>query len=150
MSDNKRALEFLKNEIALSNKEIPAVKKSLEQLQSEDPRPFFTNHNQQRIDIPVPEITKLATIVPACYHSRIKLPFIFLSRGDHFIFSGSNIERFVAESIIDAVGSGASLQIKKWFFKNSFESKYPFFYTYMLHRIRKHFPSLIYLVFSFT
>ncbi|MFW9996290.1 MAG: DUF61 family protein [Candidatus Odinarchaeota archaeon] len=148
MSGYKKPLDYLMKEIALSMRNLPAAKKSLEELVSE-PRPFITDRNREIISLPVGEINELASIVPRYYHSQVKLPFIFLSRGDYFEFSGSLVERFVVEGIIDASARG-KLQIKGRFFKSTFQSKYPYFYAYHLQRLRKHFPSLVYIAYSFS
>ena len=147
LSNYKKTLDFLANEIADFSKELPISKNCLDKLLLEE-KPGYFNRKKIKISFTRPDLLNLATIVPKRYHSSVRLPFLFIYRDDHFFFSGTDIEKFVIENLIDLGSQDDISRISKRFFSKSYESKHEYYYAYMIKRIRKRIPSLVLVAYS--
>ncbi|MHA1168346.1 MAG: DUF61 family protein [Candidatus Hodarchaeales archaeon] len=147
MSNFKRTLDFLVSEISDFSKELPVSKKTLADLLLEK-KPFFVNRKSREIILSRTGLNKLARLVPERHHSSIKLPFIFICRGDHFYFTGAAIEKFVIEILIDLHPQDDVSRTTRRFFAPSFKPKYEYYYGYMVKRVRKRIPSLVLIAYS--
>ncbi len=125
-------IAFISNEIAKLGRHLPKKREVLSHLLNSK-KPGYISQTGDFYHIRREEILSLANLVPQEYHEKIKLPLVFLKDKNLVRLSGTKVESWIIEKILD---EKKEFPVLLEVFKPR-ES----YYNYEFQRIRRAFPT---------
>lgn len=116
---------------------LPKAKKSLKSLLSQ---PMIELNNNEESFVEISELHYLEQLVPPALNDQVMLPLIFQKKKSQYTFSGSKLEQWVIEKILELTTSSP-------FLLEVFQPRASYF-AYHFKRMQAKIPTLVFLTFN--
>ncbi|MFX1535735.1 MAG: DUF61 family protein [Promethearchaeota archaeon] len=137
-----KILKIIWNEIGRMEQAIPYMV-SLDKLMNASP-PLFSTRSGEKININPEELKELSSIIPKIFWSEFTLPIVFLKKYDHFeLLSSKKIIFWLIEKILFPEQE----LVTPYLIQIAYKPHQTYFYSYHIQKLRKKFPSLVYVLF---
>ncbi|MFX0090256.1 MAG: DUF61 family protein [Candidatus Hodarchaeota archaeon] len=137
-----KSLRIIWTEIEKMAQNIPEAL-PLEKL-IELPNPSLSMRSGEKVIIDPEEIRDLSSLIPEMFWGEIRLPLVFLKKKDHFELLGS---KKIIFWLIEKILFPNQKIITPYLVKKAYTPHRTYFYSYHIQKLRKRFPSLIYVLF---